>query len=638
MSRFFNGQEVELLAPAGNFEIFKEVIQTGADAVYFGGKNFNMRMHRKDFNFTQEEIRQAVEMAHALNKKVYITVNNLLSHEDLKHIEDYLVFLNEVGPDALIVQDVCLIEKIKEMKLDLTIHASVMMNVHNLPMIKTLRNLGVTRIVASREMSLAQIKALHVQTDMEFEYFVHGDMCIAHGAQCTYSGMILGQSSNRGRCMKPCRWGYKAIKDNKLYDTTYPLAVKDMAMYSHIPELIDAGVVSFKIEGRMRSMDYLATIIKAYSEAIDRYIQDPIDYNREQDLAQLKANRNRDLSTAYAFGKPGLQNINRRYEGTGKFYSTGKVFSQPVEEIEMKEERLQVIREVLTGNQVITKGPELTIRVNDYESAVLALSLGVEHIYLSGDTYEPSKPFSVAQIKDLTTRKAGSKIYLALPRMMYEEDFKVYHHYLSQDLGLDGLLITELGAIGEYKHLGLELIGDFSLNVYNAEMAKFYQHQGLDRITLSIESPLYNTRDFLAASSMPVEVIVHGRPAVMYMEHDLYDNTKALAGAELDETHYKEGILYLIDDKGYEHPIYRDCKGRNHMLLTKELAYLPFIEALYKAGATYFRIEGASYNCEELEHIIRLYQAAQKAIVQKEEMPQFIRGEKGYTLGALQFD
>lgn len=638
MSRFFYGQEVELLAPAGNFEIFKKVIQTGADAVYFGGKNFNMRMHRKDFNFTQEEIRQAVEMAHGLNKKVYITVNNLLSHEDLRDVEDYLNFLNEVKPDALIVQDVSLIEKIKEMQLDLTIHASVMMNVHNLPTINTLRSLGVTRVVASREMSLAQIKALHVQTDMEFEYFVHGDMCIAHGAQCTYSGMIFGQSSNRGRCMKPCRWGYKVKKDNKLYDTTYPLAVKDMAMYSHIPELIDAGVVSFKIEGRMRSMEYLETIINAYSDAIDRYIQDPIHYNREQDLSKLQANRNRDLSTAYAFGKPGLKNINRRYEGTGKFYSTGKVFSNPVEEIEMKEERLQVIREALQGHSLVSQAPELTIRVNDYESALLAVELGVDHIYLSGDTYEPSQPLSVTQIKDLTARKGSSKIYLALPRMVYEEDFKVYHHYLNQDLGLDGLLITELGAIGEYKHLGLKLVGDFSLNVYNAEMAKFYEHQGLERVTLSIESPLYNTRDFLAASSIPVEVIVHGRPAVMYMEHDLYDNTKVLEGAELDETNYKEGVLYLIDDKGYEHPIYRDTKGRNHMLLTKEIAYLPILEALYKGGARYFRIEGASYNLEELERIIRLYQVAQKALVQKEVMPQLPQGEAGYTLGALQFD
>lgn len=638
MSRFFNGQEVELLAPAGNFEIFKQVLETGADAIYFGGKNFNMRMHRKDFNFTDEEVRQAVSMAHALNKKVYITLNNLLSHEDLKEVEDYLLFLNEVQPDALIIQDVSLIEKIKEMQLDLTLHASVMMNVHNLPMINTLRKLGITRVVASREMSLTQIKALHLQTDMEFEYFVHGDMCIAHGAQCTYSGMIFGQSSNRGRCMKPCRWGYKVKKDNKLYDTTYPLAVKDMAMYSHIPELIDAGVVSFKIEGRMRNMAYLETIINAYSDAIDRYIEDPIHYDREKDLDKLQANRNRDLSTAYAFGRPGLKNINRRYEGTGKFYSTGKVFSQPIEESEMKEDRLNVIKEALQIDVAQTKGPELTIRVNDYESAKLALELGVDHIYLSGDTYEPSKPFSIAEIKALTSQKGKSQIYLALPRMMYEEDFKVYHHYLKQDLGLDGLLITELGAIGEYKHLGLKLVGDYSLNVYNAEMARFYEHQGVERITLSMESTLYNTKEFLAETPIPAEVIVHGRPAVMYMEHDLYDNTKMLEGAELDETNYKEGVLYLIDDKGYEHPIYRDTRGRNHMLLTKEIGYLPILRALYEAGAHYFRIEGASYNLEELERVIKIYQVAQKAIIEQKELPQLPEGEAGYTLGALQFN
>lgn len=645
MSRYFNGQEVELLAPAGNFEIFKEVITSGADAVYLGGKKFNMRMHRKDFNLSNEEIREAIAMAHSLGKKVYITLNNLLSHEDLESVEEYLRFLEEVGPDALIVQDVGVVELIRSLGLKLELHASIMMNVHNLPAIKALRELGVTRIVASREMSLAHIKQLSVQTDMEFEYFVHGDMCIAHGAQCTYSGMIFGQSSNRGLCMKPCRWGFKMKKDNQLYETSFPLAVKDMALYSHMPELIEAGIVSFKIEGRMRDAKYLVNLINEYSDAINRYIEDPLCYDRNKARQVLEENRNRDLSTAYAFGKPGLKNINSRYEGTGKFFSTGKVFSKPIEEIEMSKERIETIKEVLEPKQTVVPeavargGIEFAVKVNDYDGALVAIGEGVEHIYLSGETYEPAKPFSLAQIKELTGKKGESKIYLALPRMMYEEDFAKYSHYLKQELGLDGLLVTELGGIYRYKDLGLALVGDFSLNIYNAPMADFYHNQGLVRAALSVESPLGNTKEIIGKSQLPLEVIVSGRPAVMYMEHDLYENTEVLEGKPLPEPSGKEGVLYLIDDKDLEHPVYRDAKGRNHMLLTKELCYIPFMKELYEQGVCHFRIEGCSYDTKELRDMIKLYQKVRSAMLDETVvMPTVEIGSGGYTLGAMQFN
>ena len=261
MSRYFNQQEVELLAPAGNFEIFKQILHSGADAFYLGGKILNMRLHRKDFNFSNDEIVEAIQMAHELGKKVYVTVNNLLSSEDLLETEHYLRFLESAAPDAIIVQDMSIIALVQKLKLNLNIHASVMMNVHNLETIKKLRELGVTRVVTSRDIDLNTVKLFSAQTDMEFEYFVHGDMCVAHGAQCTYSGILFGNSSNRGRCMKPCRWGYKINHGNLQYNTTFPMAVKDMYMYEHIPELIDAGVVSFKIEGRMRDAEYLICLL-----------------------------------------------------------------------------------------------------------------------------------------------------------------------------------------------------------------------------------------------------------------------------------------------------------------------------------------------------------------------------------------
>lgn len=634
MSRYFNEQEVELLAPAGNFEIFQKVIKSGADAVYFGGKIFNMRMHRKDFNFTNEEVAEAIKLAHSLGKKVYITVNNLLSSEDLENAEEYFRFLEKVGPDAIIVQDMSVVKIIRELGLNINIHSSVMMNVHNLETIRALEELGVTRVVTSREMDLNTIKQLSCQTDMEFEYFVHGDMCVAHGSQCLYSGMLFGNSGSRGRCMKPCRWGFELKKDEEVINRTFPLAVKDMYMYEHIPELIEAGVVSFKIEGRMRDAEYLVELINYYSDAIDRYIADPISFDRKKNANDIYENRKRDLSTGYAFGKPGLDNINERYEGTGKFYSTGKVFSNPIEEQEVSAKRANELKEMFKVDEAKNKTPKLTVKVNSYDAAIIAIEAGVDAVYLSGEVFEPKRPFTKEEIKMITSNKKNIKIYLSMPRMMSERDFSKYNQLLrNNDLGLDGLGVTNLGAIRNFKDLGLELVGEYSLNIYNALSADFYNKQGLSRGVLSPESRTENTKDALLASEMNLEMIVHGSPVVMYLEHDLYENLS-------DENRsVNSDVLKLVDDEGREHPIYRDNEGRNHMLLSKELCYLPILKELNELGCNYFRIEGCHYSNESLKVVLDVYKKAVQDLDKCNEVYEGLKYESnGFTLGALQFD
>ena len=641
MSRYFNNQAVELLAPVGNFEIFKEVIHSGADAVYLGGKIFNMRMHRKDFNFTNEELEEAIKIAHSLKKKIYITVNNLLSSYDLTQAEDYLRYLEKLGPDALIVQDMSVIDLIRTLGLNLNIHSSVMMNVHNFETIKALEELGVTRVVTSRDIDLKTIKQFSVRTNMEFEYFVHGDMCVAHGAQCLYSGILFGKSGNRGLCMKPCRWGYKINKEGQQYDTTFPMAVKDMYMYEHIPELIEAGVVSFKIEGRMRDASYLVDLINYYSDAIDRYIDDPISYNRKKHAKELFENRKRDFSTAYAFGNPGLSNINERYEGTGKFYSTGKVFSNPVDEFDIKEERVSEIKDILSFDEGKINKPELTVKVNNYEAAMLAINEGVDKIYLSGEVFEPDAPFTKEEIINITKSKKNSKIYLGLPRMMFEDDFSKYNHLLrNNDLGIDGLLVTNLGAISKFKDLGLELVGDYSLNIYNALSANFYKNLGLEMATLSCESPVNNTKDSLLNSDLDLEIIVNGSPVVMYMSHDLYENTNVInPSGVVDRKFNDKKVLLLIDDKGNEHPVYRDNTGKNHMLLSKELCYMPILKELANLGAKAFRIEGCHYDNNTLKTVISSYKKAISNLEQCNEIFKELEYDcLGFTLGAMQFN
>ncbi|MFD3158348.1 peptidase U32 family protein [Haloimpatiens sp. FM7330] len=641
MSRFFNNQQVELLAPAGTFEIFKKVIQSGADAVYFGGKILNMRMHRKDYNFTNEEIVEAVKIAHSLDKKVYITVNNLFGQQDLKDAENYLRFLERVQVDALIIQDFSIFEFIKTLNLNLNLHSSVMMNVHNLETIKTLKNLGITRVVASREIDLKTIKTLYSQTNMEFEYFVHGDMCVVHGAQCLYSGMLFGKSSNRGHCMKPCRWNFKIKKDGFVYDTKYPMAVKDMCMYEHIPELIEAGVVSFKIEGRMRDSEYLLKLINYYSDAIDRYINDPICYDRKKHFSYIYENRKRDLSTAYAFGKPGIKNINRRYEGTGKFYSHGKVFSKPIEEFELTGTRINEIKHTLNKNTTSSKKPIISVKVNSYEQAKAALAEDVDTVYLSGDVFQPDKPFNKNEILELTKNKKNTKIYLGLPRMMFEQDFSKYNHLLTNNqLNIDGLLVTNLGALHKFKNLNLDLVGDYCLNIYNQKAANFYKKQGLSTATLSVEAPLLDAAETIKHSPIPMEMIVHGSPVVMYLEHDLYENLNIYKpiGKE-NNLHTNNKVLVLVDDKGYEHPVFRDNQGRNHIILYKDLCYLPILKELNNNGLNRFRIEGCHYNVEELIKIIRTYKCAIDDLTQCENLfKNFSPTYAGFTFGAFQFN
>lgn len=662
MARYFNGREVELLAPVGTFEIFNEVIKANCDAVYFGGPSLNMRMMRKGYNFTLEEITEAVKIAHSLGKKAYVTVNNLLNEGEIEEAKDYLRFLEQAAPDAIIVQDFAVLALIKQLNLSIPVHSSVMMNVHNVEMVRALQEMGVTRVVTSREMDLHTTRYLQAVTGMELEYFIHGDMCSVHGANCYFSSLVFGMSSNRGKCLKPCRWDYRIKKDGNVYPSEYPLAVKDMFMYEHIPELIHGGITSFKIEGRMRDKEFVIMLVNAYGDAIDRYINDPAGFERSKDTELLYQNRKRDFSTAYAFGRPGLSNINKRYEGTGKFYSTGKVFSTPTEERELGVKRLDEIRDKWSGGSMDEGGrhsdklsatlltasgrtekqslAEVSVHVNNVTQAKAALEAGADHIYLSGDVFEPDRPFTKAEIMELAAVKGQAKLYVCLPRMMTELHFDIYDALLSGErLPIDGVMVTNLGAVRKFASKGYPLVGDFNLNVYNRLSAGFYSELGVERLTASMELPLLDFTALLANSPVPLEAIVHGSPALMYMEHDLYENADVFQPiGEEDNQFVDNSVLVLMTDKG-ENPVYRDAYGRNHLTLAKELCLLPLVKELKEAGLAVFRIEGATYRPEQLGAIVATYKAA---LAEPETAVELFAALKpvyaGYTLGALQFD
>ncbi len=263
-------KSVELLSPAGNYEAFLGAVNAGADAVYLGGDRFGARAYAD--NFTAEEICRAIRTAHFMGKRVYLTVNTLVKDRELDGLKDWLAPFYETGLDGVIVQDVGVLRYIGEHFPDLALHASTQMALTGAGGGAFLREHGVSRIVPARELSLQEIREIKRETDLEIECFVHGAMCYCYSGQCLFSSILGGRSGNRGRCAQPCRLPYRVCEDGKpIGIVDYPLSLKDMCTVDCIPQLIEAGIDSFKIEGRMKKPEYTAGVTAIYRKYIDLY-------------------------------------------------------------------------------------------------------------------------------------------------------------------------------------------------------------------------------------------------------------------------------------------------------------------------------------------------------------------------------
>lgn len=305
----------ELLAPAGNPDKLRMAIYYGADAVYCAGQAFGLRASSSNFN--NEELKEAVEFVHKHGKKIYVTCNIIPHNEDLKGLEEYLKFLYEIGVDAIIVADLGIFHLAKKVVPNLELHVSTQANTTNYLTTDFWKEQGASRVVVAREVSIEDIKKMKDESDIEIEAFVHGAMCISYSGRCLLSNYMTTRDANRGQCTQACRWKYSLVEQTRPGEYypieedengTYIFNSKDLMLLAHIPALYEAGVDSLKIEGRMKSVHYAATVTKVYREAIDSYLADKENFVVKQEwLDELEKISHRPYTEGFSVEKPGAE-------------------------------------------------------------------------------------------------------------------------------------------------------------------------------------------------------------------------------------------------------------------------------------------------------------------------------------------
>lgn len=608
-----NRKSVELLAPAGTWDALVAGVESGADAVYLGGKHFNMRMHEGEFNFDDALLKKAIDYAHEHGVRLYITLNNLISNEEIPALREYLAYLNEIRPDALLVQDFAVLELVHEMGITIPLHTSVMMNTHNEHAIEKLKEYGITRIVVGREMTLSELSLFRERTGIEVEYFMHGDMCISESGQCIHSGVLFGQSGNRGRCLKPCRWAYKLIdeKTGEVLDKdgpgAYKLALKDMCMYRAIPQLIQAGVFSFKIEGRMRPAGFIRRIVSTYRKAIDAYIADPNGYTTDEEgWKTLYDNRARDFTTTFAFGQPGKKDIGFTGEREPRF------FSHAVKEAGFQDEVLRQERDIEKENAAHRV---LSVRCNTVESAKAAIRSGADTVYVGGEAFRPLRPWKLGDYAEiLAYAKGKARVVVTTPRTTMRRECGELEQFFTalREIRPDGLMVSNLGSLKLAQSITyLPVQADLSFNLFNQLAAKFLKENGLSMAATSYELSFEQLREIVETAELPLETVVHGSYESMICDHD-FPAMSLPEFNELDNPDVLDRHYALLDTAGEKHAIRIDQYGRNHLYFAKDLCLYPYL-AKFNGLASY-RIEAQDYTPELTGRVTKLYREALDAL------------------------
>lgn len=388
-------KKTELLAPAGNYECFSAAVKAGADAVYLGGPKFGARAFAD--NFTADEVCKAIRFAHLWNRKVYLTVNTLLKDRELEELGEYILPFYQCGLDGVIVQDIGVLCYIRDHFPGLKIHCSTQMTITGVYGASMARKMGADRIVPARELSLNELREIRDSVDIEIEAFIHGAMCYCYSGQCLFSSILGGRSGNRGRCAQPCRLPYRCNRNDR--NEIYPLSLKDMCMIENLPELMEAGITSFKIEGRMKSPEYVAGVTGIYRKYMDLYYENPDRKWKvtREDLEILHSLYIRSqVQNGYYFRQNGREMITMNRPG---YSGNPESVIQKVRENFLKKElKLPVSAEC---------------RMKLSRSAELTLTCGKESVTVSGETVLPAKnrPLTEEDIRSRIDRTGNTGFF-----------------------------------------------------------------------------------------------------------------------------------------------------------------------------------------------------------------------------------
>jgi putative protease len=433
-------REIELLAPAGSWEALVAAVQNGADAIYLGGKAFSARQSAN--NFDDEELIKAVKYCHIRGVKVFVTVNTLVSNEELKALGGYISFLYNNDVDAVIVQDLGAAKLIRDLFPDFEIHASTQMSVHNLEGVRLLEELGFQRIVLAREMSAREIKAVQDNCKADIEVFVHGALCICYSGQCLMSSMIGGRSGNRGRCAQPCRMPYQLVNRRsgetiKSEQGDYLLSPRDLNTLENIHEVLGTGVKSLKIEGRLKRAEYVATVVGAYRKAIDQYIMNKSMSKLEsamiRDVEQIF---NRKFTKGYILGDQGKQ-IMSLEKPSNRGIKVGEVIGY-----DKKRQRVEIR---LTDELRKGDGIEIWTEKGDSPGAI------VEVLTVKNEKREVGNPNETIQVNFKHPVSKGQSVYKTSDIDLFQRAKATYER-VERRIPIDGAF---RGRIGERIFLSL---------------------------------------------------------------------------------------------------------------------------------------------------------------------------------------
>lgn len=368
-------KKVELLAPAGDLERLKVAIMYGADAVYLGGQIFGLRAAAKNFSF--EDLAEGVKYAHERGVKVYVTANIIPHDEDFEGFPEYLKEIEKIGVDAVIVSDPGTFSLVQETVPNMEIHVSTQANNTNSRTVNFWAKLGATRVVTARELSFEEIREIRksIPEEIEIEAFVHGAMCMSYSGRCLLSNYMTGRDANRGECAQPCRWKYALVEEKRpgqympIFEDekgTYFMNSKDLCMVEYIPEVIESGITSLKIEGRMKTTYYVAMVVKAYRAAIDKYYEDPKNWEFDPKwMKELKKASHRDFTTGFYFNKP--DHTDHHYDNTSYVRDYSFIGIVKDYDSETKIATVEQRNRFFLGDEIEITGPkeEVTMKVTE---------------------------------------------------------------------------------------------------------------------------------------------------------------------------------------------------------------------------------------------------------------------------------